>query len=195
MSDPPTERLQRTHLEFIQYAFQCDTQYVLLRDAEMAIPIKTKTTRNLTRSVAVFTLGNIKYEVSEYLPEDSQVGSVHRGWYDQGHWMLWLRDLVHTHTTLVVESYVLTYTATWPNLPIYNVEEDANFFLKNMVRPLTATDLMAVLNAFHGGDEARVLEAMSYRSLVFGFVFKSERSVFSFTTATRRSDFFYRVQV
>ena len=155
VSDPPSERLQRTHLEFIQYAFQCDTQYLLLRDADKAIPIKTKRNRNLNRSVAVFELGSIKYEVSEYLPEDSQAGSVHREWYDQGHWLLWLKSLTRHHTTLVVESFVRDFSATWPDLPIYNVEEDGTFFLKRMVRPLTAQDIMAVLHAFRMGDEAR----------------------------------------
>ena len=161
VSDPPRERLQRTHLEFIQYAFQRDTQFLLLRDADKAIPIKTKRNRNLSRSVAVFELGSIKYEVSEYLPEDSQAGSVHREWYDQGHWLLWLKDLTHHHTTLVVESFVLAFASTWPNLPIYNVEEDGTFFLKKMVRPLNPQDIMAVLHAFRMEDEASEHKSLS----------------------------------
>ena len=169
MSDPPVERLQRTHLEFIQYAFQRDTRYLLLRDADKAIPIRTTTVRNVRRSVAAFNFGNIKYEVSEYLPQDSEVGSVHRGWHDQGHWMLWLKDVTHQHLTLVVESFVLKYTATWPNLPIYNVEEDGTFFLKKLVRPLKPEDFMAVLTAFHRGAEAcdhQICSSRSYISFV-----------------------------
>ena len=153
-SDPPSGRLRRTHLEFIQFAFQCLNEYLLLRDLPKAVKIKTEKVRAVSKRVATFCLNGIKYEVSEFRPADYPEGHVHRSWHAQGHWLLHLKDCTHVRETLVIEFSVLEFQATWPDLPVFNVEEHGDFFLKDTVRDLVPADFEAVLEAFRTGAEA-----------------------------------------